>query len=87
MNQKEAFAAKLKASWPSPFVARREVGKFSGGLLHPRTLANIDSDCNRLGPPKIKLNGRGVAYDRDGLIDWLLDRMNFNELAEAGRLR
>ena len=33
----------LQEKWPSPYVAREEVGRFSGGVLNPRTLANFDS--------------------------------------------
>lgn len=31
-----------------PIIARGEVGKITGGLLHPRTCANLDSQG--LGP-------------------------------------
>lgn len=30
----------LVKEWGSPFVKRSEVSKFSGGLLHPKTMAN-----------------------------------------------
>lgn len=63
---------KLIQSWPSPIVARSEVGTFTGGLLHPRTMANLDS--NGTGPGRITI-GRRVAYDRDVLAKWLEDRV------------
>jgi predicted DNA-binding transcriptional regulator AlpA len=59
--------------WPSAIVARKEVAKFSGGLLHPRTLANLDS--KGLGcPEKIKIGSRIVAYPVDAMIIWLRSR-------------
>lgn len=62
--------SELAEKWPSPIVARKEVGRFSGGLLHPRTLANIDSDPNIEGPERIKM-GRTVAYFTDSLVDFM----------------
>ena len=62
------LSQKLIESWPSPIVARSEVGRFSGGLLHPRTLANLDA--LKQGPGKIVIGGK-VAYDRDALARWI----------------
>lgn len=57
----------LAAAWPAPIVARREVGKFSGGVLNPRTMANLD--CLGLGVPgKFQCGPRQVAYD------WMRER-------------
>lgn len=67
------LSQKLIESWPSPIVARAEVGRFTGGLLHPRTLANLDA--LGVGPGKITV-GRRVAYDRDALAKWVEDRAN-----------
>ena len=33
----------LKTKWPSAIVARTEIGRFSGGMLSPGYLANLDS--------------------------------------------
>ena len=63
---------KLVESWSSPLVARAEVGRFSGGLLHPRTMANLDALGE--GPGKITI-GRMVAYDRDALAAWVESRV------------
>lgn len=62
----------MAARWPSAIVARREVAKFSGGLLNPRTLANRDSRGD--GPPKIKCGSRQVFYPVSDLIIWLRAR-------------
>lgn len=62
---------RLAMSWGSPLVARHEVGRFSGGLLNPRTLANLDVKGEV--PGKIVIGNR-VAYDVELLIKWLRDR-------------
>lgn len=62
---------KLGNSWPSPIVSRTEIAKFSGGLLSPRTLANLDSLGK--GPPRGKC-GRKVFYPIDTLVSWLQAR-------------
>lgn len=59
---------KLAQAWASPIVARTEVQKFSGGLLSPRTLANLDSLGE--GPPRGRC-GRKVFYPVDTLVAWL----------------
>ena len=72
-----SWPAPIKAladKWPSAIVTRERVNEFSGGLLHSRTLANIDSDPDRQGPPRMKM-GRKVAYPVEGLCDWLAQRV------------
>jgi len=61
----------LEKSWPSPLVARKEISRFSGGILHPRTLANLD--CRELGPPRIKI-GKSVGYPKKELVQWMKNR-------------
>jgi hypothetical protein len=63
----------LRKSWSAPIVARSEVARFTGGLLHPRTLANLDAKGE--GPPRVYF-GRKAAYLRDGLIEWMRGRQN-----------
>lgn len=62
----------LKDTWPSSFVSRENVEKFTGGLMKGRYLANLDS--LRLGPPRIRV-GRKVGYPVDELILWLEKRI------------
>lgn len=78
-NQDENIFIELEKNWGCPFVLRNLVGKFSGGLLHPRTLANLDS----LGRgPAGKINvGNRVAYPTTELIKWLEART-----VKAGRV-
>jgi hypothetical protein len=62
----------LAESWPSPIVSRDQVGKFTGGALNPRTLANFDSTGE--GPKDRFKVGRKVCYPVDSLIEWLESR-------------
>ena len=62
----------LAEKWPSGIVARERVGDFSGGLLNPRTLANLDSQG--LGPKKRIRFGKKIAYPVDSLIEWMQER-------------
>ena len=61
----------LVNSWPSPIVARSQVGVFSGGLLHPRTMANLDSLGK--GPGKM-LVGNRACYSTLKLVEWMKSR-------------
>jgi len=64
--------SKLKDSWGAPFVARECIGRFSGGLVHRRTLANLDSRGQ--GPDgKFKI-GRKVGYPVESVVEWLESR-------------
>lgn len=62
---------KLAKSWPAPIVSRTEIARFSGGLLTPRTMANLDSLSE--GPPRIRV-GRKIAYPVDSLVAWIKSR-------------
>lgn len=63
----------LVEAWPSPIVSRSELGKFSGGVLNPRTLANLDSLGK--GPGKIMIGNR-ICYSTQALVDWMKKRQN-----------
>ena len=67
-----AFAKK----WPSAFVARTEISRFSGGVITDHYLANLDAQG--AGPPRVKI-GRKVAYPVDSLIEWLEQRSTRDE--------
>jgi hypothetical protein len=62
----------LKKSWPSALVARSEVGRFSGGIISARYLANLD--CRGLGPAERIRIGRKIAYPVDILIKFLQEK-------------
>ena len=64
----------MAAAWPSNIVARSQVGVFSGGLLHPRTMANLDSLGE--GPKEVVSYGRKRAYVKSSLVSWMRKRMS-----------
>jgi len=60
----------LAKKWPSALVARREIYKFSGGVLKSRTMANLD--FQGLGPAgRVRVGKRTVAYKVEEVIRWL----------------
>ena len=61
----------MAEKWPSSHVSREKVSQFTGGILNPRTLANID--CKGEGPERIRI-GRKIAYKVEDLCDWLSER-------------
>lgn len=58
--------------WPSPFVARPDIEKFSGGLLNPKTMANLD--CQGKGPKRLRV-GRKTIYRVADVVSWLNSRI------------
>lgn len=64
--------SEMASKWPSTHVAREKVGDFTGGVINPKTLANIDS---RGEGPKGRITiGRKVVYPVSQLISWLESR-------------
>ena len=62
----------LKKSWPSPIVERQQLAKFSGGLLHPKTISNLDSrGCGISGKMRC---GRKVYYNVDAVLAFIKSR-------------
>ena len=59
----------LKEQWKKPYVSRQEVKAFSSGMVHPRTLANLDS-LGRGPKGAFKLHGK-VFYPVDDMIRWM----------------
>jgi len=62
----------LADNWPSPFVAREEVKRFTGGIINPKTIANMDSQGK--GPEGRIRIGRKIAYPVDLFVEWLEQR-------------
>lgn len=63
-----------------PIVPRQEIRLYLGDLFSRAYLANLN--CVGLGPRAVKF-GRKVAYVREDLISWLLDRMASEKGANA----
>lgn len=64
--------SRLADRWPSPYVARGEIEKFTGGIVRSKTLANLDSQ--KAGPPGRVRVGRKIAYPVNEFISWLESR-------------
>lgn len=64
-------------NWPSPYVARHEVDRFTGGIVNPKYLANLDSQGK--GPQGRIRVGRKIAYPVCSFIHWLQERAELVE--------
>ena len=70
--QEKQDLSRLVEKWPSAYVARPEIARFTGGLMQAGTMANLDS--KGMGPEgKIRV-GRKVAYEVHSLVAWLEGR-------------
>lgn len=72
MRKDQADLSDLRRTLP-PFVARKRIEHYLGGILSAAYLANLSS--RKDGPPQIKI-GRNVGYLRDPLVDWLEARIS-----------
>ncbi len=72
MTESDKILESLAERWPSEIVARKEIGKFTGGVLSSRTLANMDSKGT--GIPERFLLANQVAYPVSAVIAWLKSR-------------
>lgn len=52
--------------WPSPFISRSEIEKFTGGALKKHTLATLDSSKKGISP-RFRLN-RNVFYRIEDVV-------------------
>ncbi len=69
-NVEEVEAGLLK-KYPFGYVPRPEIGNATGGLLHPRTMANRDSDPKKKSiEGTIKIGGK-VCYPVSKIIEFL----------------
>ncbi len=67
-----AYFDNLAEKWPSTVVCRSEIGKFSGGILTPRYVANLDS-AGRGISGRIRV-GRKICYPVQNVIRFLEKR-------------
>jgi hypothetical protein len=72
MTEIEKCIEAMAARWPSPVVARKAVGDFSGGTLSPKTCANEDSAGSGIEGRFLLMNQ--VVYPVDALVAWLKGR-------------
>jgi hypothetical protein len=71
-SEQKADFSSLAAKWPSPFIARQEVEKFTGGIINVKYLANLD--CQGLGPKGRIRIGRKIAYPVQSIVEWIESR-------------
>lgn len=61
----------LLAAWP-PVLARDRIAEYTGGLICPKSLANLDSLGQ--GPSRRVKLGRRVGYPARDFAVWFLER-------------
>lgn len=69
----EETIRKAGECWPSRFIARSEIPKFTGGAYSAGTCANRDSEGTGIAGA-FRL-GRSVCYPVDSVCDWLISRL------------
>lgn len=69
---KQIDLSHLATKWPSSVVTRNKIEEFSGGLIKPGRLANLD--CKGQGPAGRLRIGRKVCYPVSNVIEWLENR-------------
>jgi len=64
----------LNQAFPLGLIPRRDLGKATGGLLNPRTLANLD--CLGRGIEEPITVGRQVCYRVERVVEFLEGRIS-----------
>ena len=59
---------------PSGYILRKDLTEKTGGLLHGRTMANLDSLGKGI-PGRILIGDRKIAYPVDEVIKYLQERV------------
>ena len=76
VHSKELAIAVIKQAadcWPTSFVPRREIPRFTGGLYSTGHFAN--EDCSGNGVPGAFRIGRQIVYPVSSLVDWLVSKL------------
>jgi len=84
-EQKSQIIISMADNWPSSYVARTQIERFTGGIMTGKYLANLDSQG--LGPAGRIRVGRKIAYPVSEFIQWLEARSErvLNRASEAVR--
>jgi len=69
---KKVDLSSLADSWPSSFVTRSQIEKFSGGMTTSQSMAVFD--CKGLGPEGRIIINKKTAYPVESVIRWLESR-------------
>lgn len=65
---------KLKFNLPYPCVKRNDLGKLTGGLLHPKTIRNLDSKGQGIRG-KFLISARTVAYPTEAVLEFIESKL------------
>ena len=65
---------KLAEEWPSPFVARSEIGNFTHGLYKPRSMNTFDGAKQGI-KRKIQFRSK-IVYLKEDVIEWIRTKKN-----------
>lgn len=84
-EKKENPFQRLADNWPSPYVSRADIEKFSGGLIKRLTLRKLDSLGE--GPRGRVVLGKIVGYPVQELIEWMQERMSFYDDPSSERVK
>ena len=68
MLEKRDVFEKMAEAWGAPGFVRPETRRVTGGLIHGKTLANLQSKGE--GPPCTKI-GNKAYYELETFIPWL----------------
>ncbi len=77
LTENEAVFKNMLVESLPPIVARKDVAKYTGGWLSPKTLRNDDS--RMAGPRHRYESGRKVLYRREDLVDYGIRRFGVLE--------
>lgn len=70
MEKNEANFSHILKNNPSGYILRRDLTEKTGGLLHGRTMANLDSLGKGI-PGRIMIGNRKVAYPVQAVVEYL----------------
>jgi hypothetical protein len=70
----ENIRKKLEQQNPCGLVSRMDISRNTGGILHPRTLANLDSLGEGISDP-VRI-GRKVFYRIDAIVEYIDSKMD-----------
>ncbi len=65
----DTMFSELAAKWPSAWVSRTEIERFTGGIVKEKYLANLDSAGK--GPAGRVRSGRKICYKTSEVVKWL----------------
>lgn len=82
-DEKE-FVAAMAQGLP-PFIARKYVEHFLGGIVAQQTLNNADNAGE--GPREVFMVGRNITYKTDSLLEWAVRRFGVKKIEHIDNLR